>query len=285
MSPMNTVSLLPGRTGWSTRPRLVAIDVDHTLIRSDRTLAPATIDAVHNARAAGIEVVLASSRPPLGMTQFLLPLGLVEPATFVAFQGAFVGTYSNDGGLVAHATSPIDREVALGAARAARSVGMATNWYTSDGWFVDRRSNEVMNEADIVGMRPRVVDEFGSVPPPLKLLFIAERAGHLDTLRPLLSDAVSAETSHPTYLEVTAGGIDKATGVRVAAARAGIAMNEAVAIGDGRNDLGLFRKVLGALAPANADASVLAEADYITPSNDADGVAVALNWLSLLRRA
>lgn len=231
-----------------------------------------------------MEVVLASSRPPLGMTQFLVPLGLVQPVSFVAFQGAFVGTYTSDGVLVAHSTTPIEREVALDVVRAARSVGLVTNWYTSEGWFVDQRSRAVMKEADIVGMQPSLVSEFEELPAPLKVLFIAERLGELDLLRPLLSHAVSAETSNPTYLEVTASGIDKATGVRIAAARVGIAMNEAVAIGDGRNDLGLFRKVLGALAPANADPSVKAEADYIVPSNDEDGVAVALDWLCALPR-
>ncbi len=282
MTTVRGITLSPGRTGWERRPGLIAIDVDHTLIRSDHTLAQPTVDAVRRIRRAGVEVVLASSRPPGGMRQFLDALGLIDPAVFVAFQGTFVGSFDAEGVLTAHATSPLAREVALAAARAARSVGLGTNWYTADGWFVDRITEAVKHEAHLVRMEPQLVTDLETLPTPLKLLFIAERSGQIDAVRPLLPDSVTAETSNPRYLEITATGVDKATGVRVAAARSGIDMADVVAIGDGRNDLGLFRRVGGSIAPANADPAVLAEADYLTASNDDDGVAMALDWLAEL---
>ena len=104
----------------------------------------------------------------------------------------------------------------------------------------------------------------------------------LEELVSQLPNSVDAEVSNPAYLEITAAGVDKATGVRIAAERSGIRLQDVVAIGDGRNDLGLFRNAGGSIAPANADESVLAEADYLTASNDEDGVAIALRWLATL---
>ncbi|MFC9918154.1 HAD-IIB family hydrolase [Agromyces binzhouensis] len=275
-----SVSLLPGRRELTDRPRLVAIDVDHTLIRSDGSLATATVHAVGEARSAGIVVALASSRPPGGLWQYLEPLGLIEPAAFVAFQGALVGTFDAAGSLIVHATSPLDAGDAAAAAAAAKSIGLTTNWYTADGWFVDALTDSVLREAGIVNMQPELARDVTSLPAPLKLLFIAERSGQIEALGPVLPASVTAEMSNPAYLEVTAAGVDKSTGVRFAASRSGIELKEVVAIGDGRNDLGLFRRVGASIAPANADPTVLAEADYLTASNNDDGVAVALRWLA-----
>ncbi len=284
MTPSHEPALRPGRTASHRRPGLVAIDVDHTLIRSDRTLAEATVDAVRDARAAGIHVTLASSRPPGGMWQYLQVLGLTAPATFVGFQGALVGAFDSTGALSVHATSPIDAADAHAAAEAARSLSLSTNWYTADGWFVDALTASVEREASIVRMTPEVVADLSVLPAPLKLLLIEERPGQVEALRPLLPVTVTAETSNPAYLEITAAGVDKATGVQVAAEREGIQLTDVVAIGDGRNDLGLFRCAGASIAPANADPAVLAEADYVTASNDDDGVAVALRWLTSLPR-
>lgn len=280
MPTADSVTLRLGRTAWQRRPRVVAIDVDHTLIRDDHTLAQATVDAVAHVRAAGVQVVLASSRPPGGMRQFLQTLGLVSPVPFVGFQGAFVGSYDAAGALVTHATSPLDAAVARDVVAAASDSGMAVNWYTPDGWFVDRLSDGVLEEARIVGMEPQVTHDFAALPAPLKLLFIAEAPPQVEALRPHLPSNVTAETSKPTYLEITASGVDKATGVRVAAELDGATLEETVALGDGYNDLGLFRRVSGAIAPANAVPDVIAAADYVTASNNDDGVAIALRWIT-----
>lgn len=284
MTTPQGISLVPGHAGWARRPRLVVIDVDHTLIRSDHTLADATVDAVHRIRAADVEVVLASSRPPGSMRQYLEPLGLVEPALFVGLQGAFVGAFDANGALRTQATFPLDHEIALAAATAGHEFGLATNWYTADGWFVDRVTDAEVRESQLARMQPRSVTDMGMLPAPLKLLFIGDHPEQIDLLRPLLPDSVTVEVSKATYFEVTASGVDKATGVEVVAAKAGIALTDTVAIGDGRNDLGMFRRAAGAIAPANADPAVRAEADYMTASNDDDEVAIALNWLAELPR-
>jgi Cof subfamily protein (haloacid dehalogenase superfamily) len=283
MDPNRLPLLTATGTARGQRPRLVAIDIDHTLIRSDRTLAPATIDAVREARNASIEIVLASSRPPRGMWPFLRDLRLTAPTPFVGFQGAVVGTFNRVGVFASVAQHPLALADARAATAAARSLSIATSWYTPDNWFVDEDSKGIKREATIVGIAPRVMD-LKHADAPVKLLFIVERPERLHELQRRLPRTVTAETSNPAYLEVTAQGVDKATGVAMVASRADIPMSEVIAIGDGRNDLGLFARVGTSVAPANSDPTVLAAADYITASNDDDGVAKTLRWLVTLPR-
>ncbi|WP_347345420.1 Cof-type HAD-IIB family hydrolase [Microbacterium sp.] len=264
------------------RPCLVAIDVDGTLIGSDHRLAGETVAAVRDAVAAGIAVVLASSRPPAALRAFLLELGLTEPASFVSCQGALVGSYDPAGRLRVHASRPIRHDVAREAAALAHRAGASVNWYTGERWLVERVTTGVAWEASIVGIEPDVVDGFEGADAPEKLLLIVDDPADAAPIADRLRASVSVESSHPRYLEVTARGIDKATGVRVIADADGIEPAAVVAIGDGHNDLGLFAYAGLSIAPANARPAVLAHADFVTASADDHGVAAALRWLAAL---
>lgn len=285
--PARADSPVPAR-----RPRLVAIDVDGTLIGSDHRLSGATIAAVRDAVTAGITVTLASSRPPAAMRAFLLELGLTTPALFVSCQGALVGAYEITGELRVHVNRPIPAEVARAAAGIAHRAGAAVNWYTGERWAVERMTTGVAWEASVVGIEPEVLGGaeggqegdagFDTLSAPEKLLLILDDPADAPAITDLLRASVAVESSHPRYLEVTAPGIDKSTGIRVIAEAAGIRPDEIVAMGDGHNDLGLFDYAGLSVAPANARPEVLARADYLTGSADDDGVAAALRWLAAL---
>jgi hydroxymethylpyrimidine pyrophosphatase-like HAD family hydrolase len=118
---------------------------------------------------------------------------------------------------------------------------------------------------------------------PDKIMIIARDETDLDVLRDLareLPSGLRAQVSNPTYLEVTHRDVDKSSAVRRYCTKHGIDPAAVVAIGDGPNDLGLFAYVGTSVAPANAREEVLAAADWITRSNDDDGVAWALEALS-----
>ncbi|MBU6215720.1 MAG: HAD hydrolase family protein, partial [Acidobacteria bacterium] len=70
-------------------------DVDGTLLDADRRLAPATVQAARDLADAGVRLALASSRPPRGMVQFVLPLGITSP--MAGFNGAQVVTPDLEG--------------------------------------------------------------------------------------------------------------------------------------------------------------------------------------------
>ena len=83
-----------------SRIRLVALDVDGTLLTSDHRVTEATRAAIDRVRARGVEVLLATSRAPCALRTVLDALGLLEPAVFVSCQGALLGSYDPRGRLV-----------------------------------------------------------------------------------------------------------------------------------------------------------------------------------------
>ncbi len=264
----------------SVRPALVALDVDHTTITTAHTLSAATIAAVQRVTQSGTRVLLASSRPPRAMRDYLVDLGLTRPHPFVASQGAVIGTYSDDFALAIHEETPMDAAAALTAARTAVDAGLSVGWYTGEDWFTPHLDAGMRREADVVGFDPDVHGLDG-LPAPDKLLLIdlAGEPGRLDSIAAALPGALVGQRSNAAYLEITRRGVDKASAIARLAARWGVPRERIVAIGDGLNDLGMLRLAGIAVAPANADPEVMAAADYRTESNDDDGVAIALDSL------
>lgn len=266
-----------------TRPRLFAVDVDGTLLTSHHTVTDAVRDAVETARERGSEVLLTTSRPPRALWPILEFLGLLVPAAFIGSQGGLVGSYSPEGHLVVLERRPMPLDLARDAVAAASRAGLAVNWFSGEEWFVSEMDDQVRREAEIVACEPVVTNLATLTAPPEKLLVIAPpgRAADLEDIVTALSAGVRAQTSNPTYLEITASAVDKAAALRDFCAGRGIAPEAVVAIGDGMNDLGMFRFAGTAVAPANARPEVRAAAHLITTSNDEDGVAHALEELSV----
>lgn len=94
-----------------------------------------------------------------------------------------------------------------------------------------------------------------------------------------LQGRISVYRSEPYFLELVPPGIDKARSLAVLLERLGLTREEMVAMGDGYNDLSMIRFAGMGVAMANAQEPVRKAADYITLSNDEDGVAVAVERL------
>lgn len=258
-------------------PRLIAIDVDHTLLRDDGTLADATVKAIHRASAQHVEIVLASSRPPSGMQDIIFALSLRSPAVFVALQGALIASYDLSGRCQMHHSAPIPLGDALRVVEVALGTGITVNWYSGQAWYASSIDAAVSREAEVVGFAPQVRDLRAETTGPEKLLLI-DGPGRVASDLPLPT-GVAATGSNPGYLEITRRGVDKASAVSRVAAWRGIALSEVAAIGDGHNDLGMLALAGTGIAPANAAGDVLRAADYLTDSNEDDGVAAAIDAL------
>ncbi|MCU0300620.1 MAG: Cof-type HAD-IIB family hydrolase [Candidatus Nanopelagicales bacterium] len=263
--------------------RLVAVDVDGTLLDRRHRVSAANAAAVVRAAAAGVRVVLVSARPPGALRVVLAALaGAGPPAeagpVFVASQGALVGAYRDDGALVVRHRSPMPAASARAVLRAAPQ-GVAVNWYAGERWLVGALDALVEREAAITGCRPQVVDLRGERDDPDKLLLLAppERTQLLDGLA--LPAGLVGVRSTPTHLEVTRDGVDKVRGLAWLCATLDVAPHEVAAIGDGGNDLPMLRFAGVAVAPANAVPDVLAQADLVVADHDHDAVAEALALL------
>lgn len=261
--------------------RAAVIDLDGTLLNSRHQVSPATRTAVKEARDCGLRLVLASSRPPAAMYAILKDLGLLDPAPFVASQGAVTASYTASGELKIARQESIPLATAREILDAARTLDLTVNWFTGERWLASRLDEQVRREAGIVGFFPETDGFAGLSEGPDKIMFMvaAHEKIKLSRLAGLLPSTVNAQVSNPSYLEVTGRGVDKASAVRALCTQWGLPAAEVVVFGDGPNDLDLFAFAGLSIAPLNARSAVLDAARLITFSNDDDGVARALGHI------
>jgi Cof subfamily protein (haloacid dehalogenase superfamily) len=264
---------------------LVALDVDGTVLPPDHVIAPSTVAAVAAARAAGVHVVLASSRGPVALEQIQHALGL-RNEWFIGYQGALVAREADDGLEVLHDVR-IDRAAAREVEDRALAAGLSVGRYLGSRWRVRELTPAIRHEGSITGEQPILssAEEADADEPPHKLMVIADgeqQVAVLGALVDTLPGTVTATLSHPSYLEVTAAGVDKASGIEPLAARLGVPVERIAAVGDGPNDLGLFAAVGVPIAMGQAGAQVRAAASWVTTAVTDDGVARALTHLGVV---
>jgi Cof subfamily protein (haloacid dehalogenase superfamily) len=268
------------KTDQEGQLRGLVLDVDGTLLDPSHRLSAATVAAVGRARAAGLQVLLASGRSPRAMAGVLAALGLDGPA--VAFNGAVTFRLAA-GAIEPLAETTVDRATAIEVLALAAAHGVEAGWYTLDGWRVAAPGPGAEEEGALTG-EPAIVEPGlpDGLPDPHKLMCVAitpEQTAALPGLRARLPANATGVFSHPRYLEVIAPGVDKAAAVAAACAALGLAPGELAAIGDAENDIGMLRTARVGIAMGNAAPAVIAAADRVTAANDRDGAARAIDAL------
>jgi hypothetical protein len=259
-------------------PRLVATDLDGTLLRSDGTLDERTRRAIAQIEAAGIPVVLCTARP----ARVLGPL-----ARATGHRGVAV---CSNGSVICDLHTEQVMETFPFALGVAREVVSRLRAAIPDITWAMERHATFAREPRYVPHWPvpddTIVAEIDALlaEPVLQLM-----ARHpwltgdqlLAHARELVSDL--AELSHSsnadTLLEIGAAGVSKASGLALLCERQGIDAAEVLAFGDMPNDLAMLRWAGRSVAVANAHADVIAQADEVTASNDDGGVALVLERL------
>lgn len=262
-------------------PGLIATDLDGTLLTPSHELSPATIAAIAAATDAGVEVVLASSRGPSAMRRIIAQLHLTEPVEFIAAQGAYTGSIHEGDRLTLIHETTIPLGLAQEVVTVAGRLDIGVNWISGLEWLVSRIDATTEHQIAVLQERPTRRDLGKETRPPHKLMLIVpeDAADTIPSLIGSLPPALAATRSHPTFIEITAGGVDKGAALARLCARRGISPAEVVAIGDGHNDLAMFEFAGTSIAMANGAADVIARATRVTGSNHDDGVAHAITAL------
>ncbi|WP_430784857.1 HAD family hydrolase [Actinoplanes sp. G11-F43] len=257
--------------------QLVATDIDGTLITSERTLSPRTLDVLGR---LPVPLVLVTGRPLRWLQQIYDQLPAPIPA--VCANGAVI--YDPDRDEVLRA-QPLAMDVLLDVTKSLRDaipdVSLAVE--VADGReFLHEETWTIRWEHDL---RVRVIatpDELTSAP-AVKLLArsaTADPDDFLTLVSGILGDRAEATRSSSSALvEISAAGVTKAAGLAWFCERRGITAEQVVAFGDMPNDIPLLTWAGRAVAVGNAHAALRAIADEITETNDADGVAVYLESL------
>ncbi len=252
--------------------RLIATDLDGTLLDGGREMHPASAAALREAHAKGVVVCLASGRALNTMLPYAEKLGV--PGPIVSCNGAYVVDQDlreiHDLRL-----SPASRDALLAYAS---EHGLHVNAYVkgrvitsgAGPWFEVYRSR-VKSELEVASMTALA----GHV--PTKLLFIDSPVSiqvHRDRLLPTMAaEGVTVVVSEPDYLEFLPCGITKAEGLKAVAAKYGFKREDVAAIGDWDNDLEMVEWAgLGGVV-ANGSETVKAVADIVVGSNESGGVA------------
>jgi Cof subfamily protein (haloacid dehalogenase superfamily) len=165
----------------------------------------------------------------------------------------------------------------------ALELGISIGWFTGEHWYIPRLDLALHHESMITGVTPIVnPDLMNFRDAPHKLQAIVGEPALLPRLKDLAGmlprDCVG-QFSYETYLEIIRRGVDKATALLALGQQIGIAPPEMIAIGDMDNDVAMLQMVGLGIAMGNAPANVKAKADWVTDTNNRDGVAVAIKRL------
>lgn len=264
-----------------TTIRLLVSDVDGTLVDDDKRLAAETVAAVARLRAGGIAFALISARPASGLRPIIEALDL--DGAVAAFNGGLV--YRCDGTILFHET--IAGDTAREAIEVARDAPVATwlfaggHWHASDpdGPHTDRERVSAAQEPRPLGDPATLLDAAD------KITFVCDAPDELDSLETRLRAALGARAtvarSQTYYLDVTAAGADKGHGIARLAEAHGVSLSDTAAIGDQANDVPMLVRAALSIAMANAPAPVREKAHMVTATNEALGVARAIDGIIL----
>ncbi len=270
------------------RIKLVAVDLDDTLLRDDLTISEHTQEILRRVRESGVVVTISTGRMLPSARPYAEQLGFDVP--LITYQGALVKNVFS-GEIVYHC--PLNEEVARLVIQYGRKKGIHVNFYLEDELYVERVTPVGEHYEQLAGVpftRVNDLEELLETGLPYKLLLIQEEQlidQSLQELREILQrEGLDAHLtkSKPTYLEVNHPKATKGTALKTLADWLGVSREEVMACGDSFNDLEMLDFAGCSVAVANAHPEVRSKAKYITASNNEDGVARALEKL-VLRRA
>ena len=256
--------------------RLVATDLDGTLLQPDGTSTPRARAALRAARARGVEVVLVTGRPPRGVRRLELR-GCAEVA--VCANGALLYDMVADRLLDSH---PIPADVVERLVADLRLAVPGAVFAAEAGLVFCREP--AYPAADPLDERDGVVEDAPRFAARGVAKLLVRHPQIAQKLLLALAEAVAGDDAVVTrsgleMVEISAAGVTKASALEKLCDGLGIVAAEVVALGDMVNDLPLLRWAGHAVAVANAHPDVLAAADEVTGANTEEGVADYLERL------
>lgn len=256
--------------------KVLVLDIDGTLTNSQKEITDYTKKAIWDAVMRGHKVMLASGRPTPGMRRYEEELELARYGGYLlSYNGARI-VECRSGEVIYQRNLPLSLVPGLYRYARERHMGLITYlWDTVISAF--EPDEYVRLEARINGLPIRVVENFpGFVDFDIqKCLLTApgERAAVYEReLQEKYGAASSIYRSEPFFVEVMPQGVDKASSIEQMLPVLGVDRRHVICCGDGFNDISMIRFAGLGVAMANAQPAALEAADYITASNDEDGI-------------
>jgi Cof subfamily protein (haloacid dehalogenase superfamily) len=264
---------------------VLVLDIDGTLTNSKKEVSPKTLDAVIRAQEEGIKVVIASGRPTAGIKKIAKTIKLDEYGGYIlSYNGAKIINFQT-GEVVYNETLPEEMIPSIYEEAVDNNAGIIT-YEGNDaiaGNGIDKY-NEI--EARINGIGLREVEDFPNyVKFPVNKCLLTGEPEHMAEVEQKMKDRfgnfLNIYRSEPFFVEVMPQNIDKAYSLGKLLKHLDLDRSQMIACGDGFNDLSMIKYAGLGVAMSNAQDVVKEAADYVTLSNDEDGVAKVIDKFML----
>jgi Cof subfamily protein (haloacid dehalogenase superfamily) len=277
----------------TTRPpaslpiRLVALDIDGTLVAEDLVVHDRTRAAIAGAVARGVTVTLVTGRMASSAVRFARELDLGGP--IVAYQGGLARCIPEAGSarvgrMLWH--RPVPAAVAREAIAWSRERGLDPHVNHLERFILRADDPRADDYSVFMGSRAELVPDLlaAIVHPVTKVIAVGDEHRPLEVLddaRAHFAGRADVTISHPRFLEFVAPGVSKGSAVRRLARRLGVPLSQTLAIGDQYNDLEMLAAVGHGVAMPSAPPVVLEAARYVAPPLAHEGAAAMIEALVL----
>ena len=260
--------------------KLIAIDMDGTLLRNDKTISKENFDAIQNARKNNVKVVLATGRPVRGIERYLKELNLVgEDEYAVTFNGALVQTTDGEHIIAKTLLTLEDLHYLY---NLSKELKVNIHAHTSEECITPKSSKYSLLEAELNSIPLKEVDfdHLGNNTTIAKVMFIDDEKildRVIQSLPQEIYEKYTVMRSMPYFLEFLNKKSNKGTGVKLLSEKLGIKQEEIICAGDADNDKHMIEYAGLGVAMGNADDKIKELANFVTKSNEDNGIAYLID--------
>lgn len=256
--------------------KLIAVDMDGTLLNENKEITNRCRQAVADLKRKGKKLVLATGRPLNGVMRYLEKLNLFDENDYViTYNGALVQSTKTKH-VIFH--KPLSRSAYLELYELSLQLGVNIHALTDQIVLTPKKSRytELESEINQIPIQVGPVNEVDASTLIVKVMFVDE-ADRLDAAYSQLPEWVKEKytilRSAPYFLEFLDKSVNKGVGVSAVARQLGLKREEIICVGDAGNDLDMIQYAGLGVAMGNAFDEIKSAADYVTHSNEEDGVA------------
>lgn len=260
--------------------KLVAIDLDDTLLNSGLQISPRCIEVINQVQEKGVIVTLATGRMFSSTLPFARQLGGERDIPIITYQGALVKC-SISGEILYYRPLPLDKSFEI--LNYFKKDRIHCQTYFNDQLCMEKLTVEGVEYSRLAGVEPVIMEDLleqSLRQETCKILAVIENESLLlemeMELRSIYTRELYVTRSKPYYLEVMHPQANKGDALKVIAQHYQVGRKEVLAIGDSYNDMAMIEWAGIGVAMGNARKTVKEAADYITAGNEDEGVAVAL---------
>lgn len=262
--------------------KLMAVDMDGTLLTSEKTISPKTVETIEKAYEAGKVVTISTGRPVQGLSKY--EEVIIPDVPVITYNGAMIIKFHSKEVLFHQC---VDGASAKEVIEKGNEIGTTVVVWSDNKLYANKINERVDQYKLLSGLEPILIEDIDAVVKQgiTKMLWLDDAKKHIGYQKwldeTLINRKVVYCTSQPTFLEFMGEGVSKAVALQRLGEMLGATREESIAVGDGFNDLEMIEYAGLGVAMENAPKAVKEKADYITDTNDNDGVAKAIEKFML----